>query len=282
MDETYYLINNINMVVGTTEQGEDGTYTVTWHDDENTTSQFDNLHEYYNAVLGQGIRVASEEDMIVQTHLSLQNLMKDLKRKDEEIANLTESLRASLRETDEAKTKRTEDVDYLVGALRDTIDHVGSDKLPPAEGWPWYDALKKYRPNLSMYWKNTHEMMKAQLTEHSVESHIEDRGMDADTTKDLLKLQNQVRELEGWLCDVFFENRTELYENDETLLDLVLKAVHRLPTAQSVEATLVSVPPTQATLQQSIKDLLSSTQLVPAKDGLFTENEKGAYVFKFS
>ena len=272
MPETYYLVNNINMVVGTTEQGEDGTYTVTWHDDENTTSQFDNLHEYYNAVLGQGIRVASEEDMIVQTHLSLQSLMKDLKRKDEEITELKDNLREARRNFSELQDTHTSDVNYLIEALCQTVDYVGTDTLPPVEGWSWFDALKKYRPFRASDCKKAYDELKSAQTKYSVESHIEDSGMDADTTKDLLRLQNQVRELEGWLCDVFFEDRTELYENDETLLDLVLKAVQRLKPP----------PPTQATLQQSIQDLLSSTQIIPAKDGLISENEKGAYVFKFS
>lgn len=274
MDEVFYLINGINMVVGTTTYGEDGTYTVTWHDDEDTTSEFDNLHEYYNAVLAQGIRVASFEDTIVQTYLSMQTLRGDLERKDEQITELKDNLRQARRNSSELAGTHTSDVNYLIEALCQTVDYVGTDTLPPVEGWSWFDALKKYRPYRASDCKRAYDELKSARDKYSVESHIADKGMDPETTKDLLHLQNQVRELEVWLADILSEPREEQVDREETLLETVQRAMSLVQTAGSPSIS-------QATLQRSLQDLLESSQLIPAKDGLYTENEKGAYVFKF-
>lgn len=40
------------------------------------------------------------------------------------------------------------EADDLVKALVYTVEYVGFDILPPIDGWSWYDALKKYRPEL--------------------------------------------------------------------------------------------------------------------------------------
>ena len=35
----------------------------------------------------------------------------------------------------------------LTEAIRFTVEYVGTDMLPPIEGWSWYDALLKYAPD---------------------------------------------------------------------------------------------------------------------------------------
>jgi hypothetical protein len=44
----------------------------------------------------------------------------------------------------------------LVEALRLTVEYVGTDTLPPLEGWSWYDALKKYAPDIAKQFQEHH------------------------------------------------------------------------------------------------------------------------------
>lgn len=37
----------------------------------------------------------------------------------------------------------------LVEAIRLTVEYLGTETLPPVEGWSWYDALRKYAPHLA-------------------------------------------------------------------------------------------------------------------------------------
>lgn len=47
----------------------------------------------------------------------------------------------------EAAQKPTGDErEALIMALVHTVEYVGTDMLPAAEGWSWYDALAKYAP----------------------------------------------------------------------------------------------------------------------------------------
>ena len=47
----------------------------------------------------------------------------------------------------EAAQKPTDDErEALIMALVHTVEYVGTDMLPAAEGWSWYDALAKYAP----------------------------------------------------------------------------------------------------------------------------------------
>lgn len=41
------------------------------------------------------------------------------------------------------------DVDILVEAIRLTVEYVGNDVLPAVEGWLWFDALMKVRPEVA-------------------------------------------------------------------------------------------------------------------------------------
>lgn len=40
-------------------------------------------------------------------------------------------------------------IDDLVEALRLTVEYIGLTALPPIEGWSWYDALRKHRPEVA-------------------------------------------------------------------------------------------------------------------------------------
>lgn len=40
----------------------------------------------------------------------------------------------------------TEVVEELTEAIRFTVEYIGTEYLPPIEGWSWYEALKKYAP----------------------------------------------------------------------------------------------------------------------------------------
>lgn len=37
----------------------------------------------------------------------------------------------------------------LVEAIRLTVEYLGTETLPPVDGWSWYDALRKYAPHLA-------------------------------------------------------------------------------------------------------------------------------------
>jgi hypothetical protein len=38
-------------------------------------------------------------------------------------------------------------IEELTEAIRLTVEYVGTETLPPVEGWSWYDALVKYAPD---------------------------------------------------------------------------------------------------------------------------------------
>lgn len=47
----------------------------------------------------------------------------------------------------------------LLMALKFTADYVGRDILPAIPGWSWYDAIKKYSPELAaIYDREQNEM----------------------------------------------------------------------------------------------------------------------------
>jgi hypothetical protein len=50
---------------------------------------------------------------------------------------------------DEAVTAAVSAIDELADAIRLTVEYVGTDTLPPVEGWSWYDALMKHRPEIA-------------------------------------------------------------------------------------------------------------------------------------
>lgn len=45
--------------------------------------------------------------------------------------------------------KLQRDVDVLVEALRLTVEYVGNDTLPALEGWAWFEALQRVRPDVA-------------------------------------------------------------------------------------------------------------------------------------
>ncbi|MFE1082460.1 hypothetical protein [Brevibacterium sediminis] len=52
------------------------------------------------------------------------------------------------RSKDEAVEQIVTAIDDLAHAIRLTVEYVGNDLLPAKEGWSWYDALKRHRPEL--------------------------------------------------------------------------------------------------------------------------------------
>jgi hypothetical protein len=56
---------------------------------------------------------------------------------------MTESTPAPTRTLEEAEAAIAE----LAQALRLTREYVGEELLPPAEGWSWYDALRRHAPH---------------------------------------------------------------------------------------------------------------------------------------
>lgn len=40
-------------------------------------------------------------------------------------------------------------IDQLCNAIRLTVEYVGTETLRPVEGWSWFDALSKYRPDIA-------------------------------------------------------------------------------------------------------------------------------------
>jgi len=40
-------------------------------------------------------------------------------------------------------------IDELAEAIRFTVEYVGNDTLPAIEGWSWFDALMKHRPEIA-------------------------------------------------------------------------------------------------------------------------------------
>jgi len=49
----------------------------------------------------------------------------------------------------------------LIEALRLTVEYVGTTMLPPIEGWSWYDALRKYHPELAQHFVEYHNRVVA-------------------------------------------------------------------------------------------------------------------------
>ena len=54
---------------------------------------------------------------------------------------------------------RHEAVNELTEAIRLTVEYVGTDSLPPLPGWSYYDALKKYAPDIAEYFEKHHQRM---------------------------------------------------------------------------------------------------------------------------
>jgi hypothetical protein len=47
-------------------------------------------------------------------------------------------------------------IDELCEAIRLTVEYVGTETLYPGEGWSWFDALNKYRPDLAQHFVDWH------------------------------------------------------------------------------------------------------------------------------
>lgn len=47
-------------------------------------------------------------------------------------------------------------IDELCEAIRLTVEYVGTECLHPGEGWSWFDALAKYRPNIAQEFVEHH------------------------------------------------------------------------------------------------------------------------------
>lgn len=47
-------------------------------------------------------------------------------------------------------------IDELCEAIRLTVEYVGTDTLHPGEGWSWFDALTKYRPEIAQHFVDWH------------------------------------------------------------------------------------------------------------------------------
>ena len=47
------------------------------------------------------------------------------------------------------RRQRIESETELTQAIRYTVEYVGMETLPPVDGWSWYDALKKYDPEVA-------------------------------------------------------------------------------------------------------------------------------------
>lgn len=56
---------------------------------------------------------------------------------------------------DQAVTPK--DISSLAQAIHFTVEYVGYDLLPAVPGWSWYDALRKYDPDLADRHKEQYE-----------------------------------------------------------------------------------------------------------------------------
>ena len=52
-------------------------------------------------------------------------------------------------------------VHELCEAIRFTVEYIGTDRLPPVEGWSWYDALVKYAPEDAAEFRDNREKYRA-------------------------------------------------------------------------------------------------------------------------
>lgn len=55
-----------------------------------------------------------------------------------------------------AERERDQAIEELTEALRFTVEYVGTEMLPPVEGWSWYDALLKYAPDKAQVFLDFH------------------------------------------------------------------------------------------------------------------------------
>lgn len=62
----------------------------------------------------------------------------------------------------------------LCEAIRLTVEYVGTDMLPPIDGWSWYDALKKHEPMTAARFRKQWESRKESwLSEHNELKHVQ-------------------------------------------------------------------------------------------------------------
>lgn len=66
-------------------------------------------------------------------------------------------------------------IDDLADAIRLTVEYVGNGILPAIEGWSWYDALKRHRPELAEEFERNPIMLHAKSDPESSDSGS-DRG----------------------------------------------------------------------------------------------------------
>jgi len=53
----------------------------------------------------------------------------------------------------------TPEIRELTEAIRLTVEYVGNDTLPALEGWSWFDALRKYAPEVAEQFANPPKMV---------------------------------------------------------------------------------------------------------------------------
>lgn len=169
MDDVFYLLDRNDVMVGTVVQEEDH-YQVSWNDGEDTASTFDNLAEMYNSVMSQGIQVVDFNDRRVQRHLQVQSLEGIISRHEENMEDLKRQVKETEAKVEKVQAIRNEDVKYLMDALCKTMDHIGSELLPPVEGWPWFDAMMKYRPERAIQWQDAYGKHREQETQKAANS----------------------------------------------------------------------------------------------------------------
>ena len=95
-----------------------------------------------------------------------------------------ESIRAEEREDIEAAAEqrgaeRAEQAIYeLTEAIRFTVEYVGNDTLPPIDGWSWFDALRKYRPELAEHFEQNPQLSPDNyVTREIIADQIKDRAV---------------------------------------------------------------------------------------------------------
>lgn len=49
------------------------------------------------------------------------------------------------------------DIEELAKAIHFTVEYIGYDHLPAVPGWSWYDALRRYHPELADFHKEQYE-----------------------------------------------------------------------------------------------------------------------------
>lgn len=48
-------------------------------------------------------------------------------------------------------------LDEVLQALIHTVEYVGTETLPPIDGWSWFDVLKKYAPQSAAEWEKQYQ-----------------------------------------------------------------------------------------------------------------------------